>query len=51
MIKGGSVCELICGRRKGERVTVKKVIEPYVLATDSKGKERKYAIRHLKLVE
>ena len=47
MIEAGKVCIVDGGRRKGEKVTVRKVVEPYAIAVDSKERERKYSIRQL----
>lgn len=47
MIEAGRVCIIESGRRKGEKVTVKKVVGAYAVAVDSKDKERKYAVRQL----
>ena len=44
----GHICIVMAGRRKGSEVKIEKVIEPcFVLAKDSKGKERKYSMKHL----
>jgi ribosomal protein L14E/L6E/L27E len=51
MIDTGKVCVVLCGRRTDEKVTVKKMLPPYVVAVDSDGKERKYSVRHLKLAD
>jgi ribosomal protein L14E/L6E/L27E len=48
MIKEGTVCVLCMGRRKGEEVTISKVIDDnFVMVKDRKGKERKSSVRHL----
>ena len=47
MIEAGRVCIVEAGRRKGEKVTVKKVMGAYAVAVDSKNKERKYSVRQL----
>ncbi len=47
MIEPGRVCIVGSGRRKGEKVAVKKVVGAYAVAVDSKDKERKYSIRQL----
>jgi len=47
MIEAGRVCIVEAGRRKGEKVTITKVVGAYAVAVDSKNKERKYAVRQL----
>ncbi len=50
-IKSGTVCKVKVGRRIGQEVTVNKVEGHFAYAKTAKGKERKFNILHLDVLE
>jgi ribosomal protein L14E/L6E/L27E len=52
VIKEGTVCTVMAGRRTGEEVTVTKVVDKNcIMAKTKKGKDRKFSILHITPVE